>query len=117
MTVFDIARGYIKTSDRETSLHSWARKWELRFQPVKCNMMQLTNTCKRSSKIQANYTIEGTVLENVEIIKYLGVTTTNDLKLNTQLYISNVFTKAKRNLGFFRRNLYSCPTRRQRSSL
>ena len=41
-------------------LGSWARKWGMRFQPVKCNMMQLTN--KRSSKIQANYTLEGTVL-------------------------------------------------------
>ena len=38
-------------------------------------MMQLTN--KRSSKIQANYTLEGTLLENVESIKYLGVTITN----------------------------------------
>ena len=48
-------------------------------------MMQLTN--KRSSKILANYTIEGTVLENVESIKFLGVTITNDLKWNT--HISN----------------------------
>ena len=47
-------------------LGSWARKWGMRFQPVKCNMMQLTN--KRSSKIQANYTLEGTVLENVDLI-------------------------------------------------
>ena len=74
-------------------LGSWARKWGMRFQPVKCNMMQLTN--KQSSKIQANYTLEGTVLENVESIKYLGVTITNDLKWNT--------------LGFLWRNLYSCP--------
>ena len=44
-------------------LGSWARKWGMRFQPVKCNMMQLTN--KRSSKIQANYTRESTVLEHV----------------------------------------------------
>ena len=29
-------------------LGSLARKWGMRFQPVKCNMMQLTN--KRSSK-------------------------------------------------------------------
>ena len=77
----------------------------MRFQPVKCNMMQLTN--KRSSKIQANYTLEGTLLENVESIKYLGVTITNDLKWNT--HISNVCTKANRPLGFLRRNLYSCP--------
>ena len=77
----------------------------MRFQPVKCNMMQLIN--KRSSKIQANYTLKGTVLENVESIKYLGKTITNDLKWNT--HISNVCTKANRTLGFLKRNLYSCP--------
>ena len=35
----------------------------MRFQPVKCNMMQLTN---KHNKIDASYTLEGTVLENVE---------------------------------------------------
>ena len=64
-------------------LGNWARKWGMRFQPVKCNMMQLTN--KRSSKIQANYTLDGTVLENIEGIKYLGATITNDLKWNTHI--------------------------------
>ena len=33
----------------------WARKWGMRFQPVKCNMMQLT---KKHNKIQASYTLE-----------------------------------------------------------
>ena len=54
-------------------LGSWARKWGMRFQPVKCNMMQLTR--KRIKKIHASYTLEGTNLENVESIKYLGVFT------------------------------------------
>ena len=45
---------------------SWARKWGMRFQPFKCNMMQLTN--KRTSKIQASYKLEGTVLEKVSNI-------------------------------------------------
>ena len=86
-------------------LGSWARKWGMRFQPVKCNMMQLTK--KLTHKIQTSYTLEGTVLENVESIKYLGVTITNDLKWNT--HIINICTKANRTLGFLRRNLYSCP--------
>ena len=86
-------------------LGSWARKWGMRFQPVKCNMMQLTR--KRIKKIHASYTLEGTNLENVESIKYLGVTITSDLKWNT--HVSNVCTKANRTLGFLRRNLYSCP--------
>ena len=53
---------------------------------------------------KANYTLEGTVLKNVESIKFLGVTITNDLKWNT--HISNVCAKANRTLGFFRRSLY-----------
>ena len=87
-------------------LGSWARKWGMGFQPVKCNMMQLTNI--RINKIEASYTLEGTVLENVDIIKYVGVTTiTNDLKWNT--HITNICTKDNRTLGFLRRNLFSCP--------
>ena len=79
----------------------WARKG-MRFQPVKCNMMQLT---KKHNKIQASYTLEGTVLENVDlkIIKYLGVTFTSDLIQ----CIRNVCSKANRTLGFLRRNLFS----------
>ena len=60
----------------------------MRFQPVKCNMMQLTN--KRVSKMQASYKLEGTVLENAEHTKYLGATVTKDLKWKTR--ISNVCT-------------------------
>ena len=84
---------------------SWVRKWGMRFQPVKCNMMQLTR--KRIKKIPASYTLEGTNLENAESIKYLGVTIISDLRWNT--HVSNVCTKANRTLGFLRRNLYSCP--------
>ena len=77
----------------------------MRFQPVKCNIMQITR--KRIKKINASYSLEGTVLENVEKIKYLGVTITNDLKWNT--HVSNICTKANRTLGFLRRNLAACP--------
>ena len=80
-------------------LGSWARKWGMRFQSVECNLMQLTN--KRSSKTQANYTLEGTVLKNVESVKDLGVTITNDLQWNTHITI--VCTKANRTLGFLRK--------------
>ena len=68
-------------------------------------MMQLTR--KHLNKIQASYTLEGAVLKNVDNIKYLGVTITNDLKWNT--HISNICTKANRSLGFLRRTLFSCP--------
>ena len=60
-----------------------------------------------SKKINASCNLEGTVLDNLENIKYLGVTITNDLKWNT--HVSNICTKAYRTLGFLRRNLSACP--------
>ena len=75
----------------------------MRFQPAKCNLMQITR--KRIKKIFASYTLERTVLNNIETIKYLGIT--NDLKWNT--HVSNICTKANRTLGFLRRNLAACP--------
>ena len=91
-------------------LSIWARKWGMRFQSVKCNMMQLTKKKKKKkkkkhNKIQASYTLEGTVLENVESIKYLGVTISSDMKWNS--HIRNVCSKTNRTLGFLRRNLFS----------
>ena len=50
----------------------WARRWGMRFQPVKCNIMQITR--KLIKKINVSYTSERTVLDNVEKIKYLGIT-------------------------------------------
>ena len=47
----------------------------MRFQPVKCNIMQIAR--KRIKKINASYSLEGTVLDNVEKIKYFGVTNGN----------------------------------------
>ena len=57
-------------------------------------MMQLTR--KRIKKIHASYTLEGTDLENVDSIKYHGVTITSDLRWNTR--VSNVCIKANRRL-------------------
>ena len=67
--------------------------------------MQITR--KRIKKINASYKLEGTVLDNVENIKYIGVTINNDLKWNP--HVSNNRTKAKWTLGFLRRNLSACP--------
>ena len=62
VTFYHYLRSY-RDIDR---LGNWARKWGMRFQHVKCNMMQLTR--KHSNKIKASYTLEGTVIENVDII-------------------------------------------------
>ena len=95
----------VKLQEDMDRLGCWAKKWGMRFQPVKSNIMQITR--KRIKKINASYNLEGTVLDNVENIRYLGVTITNDLKWNT--HVSSICTKANRTLGFLRRNLSACP--------
>ena len=50
----------------------------MKFQLVECNIMQLTR--KQIKKINAIYSLEGTVLGNVDNIKYLGVTISKNLK-------------------------------------
>ena len=59
---------------------------------------------KRNNKIQASFTLECTVLEIVERIKYMyiGVTIKNDLKEN--IHIIDICTKVNRTLGFLGRN-------------
>ena len=89
---------------------------EMGYEISTCEMQYDANNKETDKKkIHASYTLEGTVLENVETIKYLGVTITNDLRWNT--HVSNICTKANRTLGFLRRNLYACPRRGKRDRI
>ena len=54
----------VKLQEDIGRLGCWARKWGMRLQSVKCNIMQITR--KEITKINASYNLEGTVLDNVE---------------------------------------------------
>ena len=97
----------VKLQEDIDQLGCWARSWGMRFQPVRCNIHVMQITRKRIKKINASYSLEGTVLDNVEKIKYLGVTITNDLKWNS--HVSNICTNAYSTLGLLRQNLAACP--------
>ena len=75
----------------------------MRFQPVKCNMMQIR---KQIKKIHASYTLEGTVLKMSKTSSIFG---SLSQMIYNGIHISNVCTKANWTLGFPRRNLYACP--------
>ena len=80
---------------------------ELGHEVPTSQMQHNANYKETDQKDQSSYSLEETVLENVEKIKYLGVTITNDLKWNT--HVGNICTKANRTLGFLRRSLAACP--------
>ena len=71
----------------------------MRFQTVKMQY-DANNKETEKKKTHASYTL--TVLKNVESIKYLEVTITNDLRWNTSVTCSNICTNANRTLGFLR---------------
>ena len=52
---------------------------------------------------QSQYTLNGQTLESVDSAKYLGVTISQDLNWNK--HINNITGKAKRTLGFIKRNV------------
>ena len=58
--------------------------------------MQQDTADEKTNKFEVSYTLEDTVLENVESIKYLDVAITHDFKWN--MHISVMFALTK--LGF-----------------
>ena len=48
----------------------WARKWGMRFQPVKCIMMQLT---KKHNKIDASFTLKMLKASNTSVLQLLVI--------------------------------------------
>ena len=82
----------------------WARKWGMRLQPVKCNMMQITR--KWIKKIHASYTPEGTVSKMSKASSIFG---SQSQMICDGTHVSNICTKTNQTLGFLRRNLYACP--------
>ena len=101
-----VARTLIETSEGYWSIGMLGK--EMGYEISTCQMQYDAElTRKQIKKIHVSYTLEGTDHDNIESIKYLGVTITSDLRWNT--HVSNVCTKANRTLGILRRNLYSCP--------
>ena len=89
------------TEDTETSRgyrSPWLLGKEMGHEIPTSQMQYHADYKETDQKTNASYKLEGTVFDNVENIKYLGVTNTNDLKWNT--HASNMCTKANRTLGF-----------------
>ena len=90
-------------------LSDWANKWQLLFNPEKCEVMGATHIRYRS---KPSYSL-GVQLESVESVKGLGVTINYHLSWGKHVsYIVNkankVFGVIKRSLGNDNRHAFSC---------
>ena len=85
-------------------LGCWAREWGMRFQPVKCNMIQITR--KQIKKIHASYS-RGNGPRKCR--KHQVSWGSLSHMICDGIHVSNICTEANRTLGFLRRVLYSSP--------
>ena len=93
----------------QNRLSDWANKWQLRFNPEKCEVMRATHIRDRS---KPSYSL-GVQLKSVESVKDLGVTINYDLSWGKHVsYIVNKVNKVlgviKRSLGNDNRYAFSC---------
>ena len=81
-------------------LEEWEDKWQLTFNPEKCNVLRVTRS---TNKIVTEYTLHGKIMKQLYSVKCLGVTT--EQKLSWNEHIGNVVKKANSSTAFLRRNL------------
>ena len=87
-------------------LQSWAHKWNMSFNPMKCEFLRITN---KQNKIFFSYSIQDTLTKKVMRAKYLGVTFNN--RLTWLDHIANITGKASSVYGFIRHNFNNCPAK------
>ena len=84
-------------------LTTWAKDWQMSFNPTKCQTLRVT---KKKNPTPAKYTMLGHTLEQIDHGKYLGVEI--DKELNWSHHINQTTQKATRTINFLRRNIGKC---------
>ena len=103
---------YLTITDKDTDgttlqsdldkLQEWSRKWDMSFNPSKCQVIQAT---KARVPIPTSYSLHGQTLKTVSSARYLGVDIASSLSWNT--HVDRVASTANRTLGFLKRNIKS----------
>ena len=82
-------------------LQVWQQRWQLRFNPKKCNVMRATHATRK--KIEYPYTLDDTPLTDTSSTRYLGVELFSNLRWNKQ--VKKTVAKGNQTLGVLKRIL------------
>ena len=82
-----------------TTLDLWADRWQVKFNPSKCEVMRITHNKNKST---TRYQVSGTELRNVSNSKDLGVIMASDLTWTKHV---EEFHKANKVLGLLKRTV------------
>ena len=85
-------------------LEVWSNKWQMLFNPSKCEHLQVT---LKKQPLVSSYKLYNHSLQKVTHINYLGVTVNN--KLNWSDHVTKIANKVNRTRTFLQRNLKQCP--------
>ena len=80
--------------------------WQMKFNVAKCHSMRVTRHLP-DKHILFDYTLHQQKLEQVQSVKYLGITITDNLDWGQ--HVSEISCKATKTMGFLRRNLALAP--------
>ena len=80
-------------------LHAWGRKWRIRFEPAKSQLLVLSKAPRQP--LLPPITFGGTTIAVAEHLRLLGVTF--DSKLSFHRHLQQVAARTKQRLGFLRR--------------
>ena len=86
-------------------LQALQERWQLRFNPKKCNVMRATHATMKKSEYP--YTLDDTPLTETPSTSYLRVELSSDLRWNKQ--VKKTVAKGNQTLGVLKRNLMHCP--------
>ena len=85
-----------------TTLDLWADRWQVKFNPSKCEVMRITHNKDKST---TRYQVSGTKLRNVSSYKDLGVIMASDLTWTK--HAEETVHKANKVLGLLKRTVGS----------
>ena len=100
-----------KLQEDLTKLERWADIWGMKFNPSNCSVLRVKRP--RAKEIASDYQLKGVTLGQVTNSPYLGVSMISE-NLEWGDHISKIASKAISTLGFLRRNLKRCPSKKKR---